>query len=44
MGRNGWERARQLFSPDVFATQLNGIYRRVMDAWTVRAQSRQSSA
>jgi glycosyltransferase involved in cell wall biosynthesis len=40
MGRNGRERARQLFAPDVFATQLNGIYGRVMDTWTVQAQSR----
>ena len=33
MGRNGRERAEQLFSPAAFASQLNGIYRQVLDVW-----------
>ncbi len=31
MGRNGRERARQLFAPAVFARRLNEIYRRIVD-------------
>jgi glycosyltransferase involved in cell wall biosynthesis len=40
MGRNGRERAEQLFSPEVFASQLNGIYRRIMDVWKARGRDR----
>jgi glycosyltransferase involved in cell wall biosynthesis len=36
MGRNGRERAQQLFSSEIFAAELNGIYQRVMDSWKTR--------
>jgi glycosyltransferase involved in cell wall biosynthesis len=36
MGRNGRERAQRLFAPDMFATNLNGIYQQVIDAWKAR--------
>jgi glycosyltransferase involved in cell wall biosynthesis len=36
MGRNARERAEELFSPAAFASQLNGIYRRILDGWKTR--------
>ena len=36
MGRNGRERAKQLFSPGVFTVQLNQIYRQILDFWKAR--------
>ena len=36
MGRNGRERAKQLFSPGVFTLQLNRIYRQILDFWKAR--------
>ncbi len=36
MGRNARERAEGLFSPTAFASQLNGIYRRILDEWKAR--------
>jgi glycosyltransferase involved in cell wall biosynthesis len=40
MGRNGRERAKQLFSPAVFASQLNRIYRQVLDMWQAQPRDR----
>jgi len=36
MGRNGRQRAQKLFAPEVFAGQLNGIYREVLRGWETR--------
>jgi glycosyltransferase involved in cell wall biosynthesis len=33
MGRNGRDRARRLFSPEVFAANLNDIYRQMLATW-----------
>ncbi len=33
MGRNGRERAQQMFSRSVFASQLDAIYRQILDCW-----------
>lgn len=35
MGRNARERAERLFSPDVFASQLDGIYREILQTRNV---------
>jgi glycosyltransferase involved in cell wall biosynthesis len=40
MGRNGRERAERLFSPDVFGSTLNGIYRHIIEAWKARGHLR----
>ena len=40
MGRNGRERAKRLFSPDVFGSTLNGIYRHIIEAWNTRGHLR----
>ena len=39
MGRNGRERAQRLFSSEIFAAELNGIYQRVMDSWKTRRRT-----
>ena len=39
MGRNGRQRAKQLFSPGVFTLQLNYIYREILDLWKAREHS-----
>ena len=36
MGRNGRERAQQLFSSETFAAELNAIYQRIMEIWKRR--------
>jgi glycosyltransferase involved in cell wall biosynthesis len=43
MGRNGRERAKQLFSSQIFAAELNGIYQRIMDIWKTRRGTRSES-
>ena len=40
MGRPGRERAKRLFSPDVFGSTLNGIYRHIIEAWKTRGHLR----
>lgn len=40
MGRQGRERAEQMFSPGVFASRLNAIYAHVIDAWKARGDRR----
>jgi glycosyltransferase involved in cell wall biosynthesis len=40
MGRNGRERAEQLFSPTAFASHLNGVYRQVLDVWQAQPRDR----
>ena len=44
MGRNGRERAQRLFSSEIFAAELNGIYQRVMDSWKTRRGKIQSDS
>jgi glycosyltransferase involved in cell wall biosynthesis len=39
MGRNGRERATQLFSPSVFTLQLHHIYRQILDFWKERGHN-----
>jgi glycosyltransferase involved in cell wall biosynthesis len=38
MGCNGRQRAQELFAPEVFAPQLNGIYRQILQAWEIRGR------
>ena len=39
MGRNGRERATQLFSPSVFTLQPHHIYRQILDFWKERGHN-----
>ena len=43
MGRNGRERAQQLFSSEKFAAELNAIYQRIMEIWKTRQGSQPGS-
>jgi glycosyltransferase involved in cell wall biosynthesis len=44
LGRNGRRRAQLLFSPQRFASQLNAIYRQILDAWKMQQVARYGAA
>jgi glycosyltransferase involved in cell wall biosynthesis len=39
LGNNGRQRAQELFAPESFARQLNGIYRQMLKTWETREGS-----
>jgi glycosyltransferase involved in cell wall biosynthesis len=42
LGNNGRQRAQELFAPESFARQLNGIYRQMLKTWETREGSGES--